>query len=170
VNAATPLPASRRGARAARRATVLAAATTEFADRGLHGASTLDVARRAGLSEPYVARLFPSKQDLFVAVCDRCFARLTAAVAPADGAAPSVEDTRRALLDHRQALLGVMQGLAACGDETLRVAVAPRFIALAAAVGARAGAGPASGAALLAEAALLAVGIERPEATSHPEE
>lgn len=45
----------------------------EFAERGLHGASTEDIARRAGISQPYVFRLFGTKKELFKAVITRCF-------------------------------------------------------------------------------------------------
>lgn len=45
----------------------------EFAERGLHGASTEDIARRAGISQPYVFRLFGTKKELFRAVITRCF-------------------------------------------------------------------------------------------------
>ena len=47
----------------------------EFALRGLHGASTDAIARRAGISQPYLFRLFGSKKELFIAVIDDCFAR-----------------------------------------------------------------------------------------------
>src|SRR5881409_2743284 len=55
-----------------RRADVLDAAQIEFAARGLHGASTEEIARRAGISQPYVFRLFGSKKDLFKAAVARC--------------------------------------------------------------------------------------------------
>ena len=45
----------------------------EFAERGLHGASTEEIARRAGISQPYVFRLFGTKKELYRAVVARCF-------------------------------------------------------------------------------------------------
>jgi AcrR family transcriptional regulator len=57
----------------ARREEILDAALHEFAERGLHGASTEDIARRAGISQPYVFRLFGTKKELFRAVVARCF-------------------------------------------------------------------------------------------------
>ena len=57
----------------ARREAVLGAARHEFAQRGLHGASTDAVARGAGISQPYLFRLFGSKKALFIAVNDLCF-------------------------------------------------------------------------------------------------
>jgi AcrR family transcriptional regulator len=58
-----------------RRGAVLEAARHEFAHHGLHGASTDTIARRAGISQPYLFRLFGSKKELFLAVNDACFAR-----------------------------------------------------------------------------------------------
>ena len=54
---------------------MLEAARLEFARHGLHGASTDAIARRAGISQPYLFRLFGSKKELFLAVNDACFAR-----------------------------------------------------------------------------------------------
>src|SRR5437763_1755784 len=72
-----------------RRETVLEAAVTEFAAGGLAGTSTEDVARRAGISQPYLFRLFPSKKALFLALAERCFQRVeqafTAALADQTG-------------------------------------------------------------------------------------
>jgi hypothetical protein len=55
--------------RSARRS--LDAALEEFAELGLHGASSEDIARRAGISQPYVFRLFATKKELFSAVAPR---------------------------------------------------------------------------------------------------
>jgi AcrR family transcriptional regulator len=62
-----------RKTRDVRRDEVLDAALEEFAGLGLHGASTEDIARRAGISQPYVFRLFATKKELFSAVAARCF-------------------------------------------------------------------------------------------------
>jgi AcrR family transcriptional regulator len=58
-----------------RREAVLEAARHEFAQHGLHGASTDAIARRAGISQPYLFRLFGSKKALFIAVNEQCFQR-----------------------------------------------------------------------------------------------
>src|ERR671936_1765494 len=55
-----------------RREAVLDAAQVEFAARGLHGASTEEIAKRAGISQPYVFRLFGTKKELFKATVARC--------------------------------------------------------------------------------------------------
>ena len=54
-----------------RREAVLAAATREFAEKGLHGASTDTIARAAGISQPYLFRLFGSKKGLYLATVQR---------------------------------------------------------------------------------------------------
>ena len=53
-----------------RRIAVLAAAITEFARAGYAGTSTEAIAARAGISQPYLFRLFGTKKDLFVATYD----------------------------------------------------------------------------------------------------
>jgi AcrR family transcriptional regulator len=56
-----------------RRDAVLDAALVEFAERGLEGTSTEDIARRAGISQPYLFRLFGTKKELYKASVSRCF-------------------------------------------------------------------------------------------------
>jgi AcrR family transcriptional regulator len=56
-----------------RREEILDAALEVFAHRGLHGASTEEIARRAGISQPYVFRLFGTKKELYTALVARCF-------------------------------------------------------------------------------------------------
>src|SRR5450759_3508371 len=58
---------------AERRNDVLDAALVEFAERGLEGTSTEDIARRAGISQPYLFRLFGTKKELFKGTVARCF-------------------------------------------------------------------------------------------------
>jgi AcrR family transcriptional regulator len=55
-----------------RREAVLEAARHEFGQHGLHGASTDVIARKAGISQPYLFRLFGSKKALFIAVIEMC--------------------------------------------------------------------------------------------------
>lgn len=60
------LTATRKTA-AERRRAVLEAALREFAEKGLHGASTDVIARAAGISQPYLFRLFGTKKELYLA-------------------------------------------------------------------------------------------------------
>jgi AcrR family transcriptional regulator len=66
-----------------RRESILDAALIEFAAKGLHGTSTEDVARRAGISQPYVFRLFGTKKKLFAEACRRCMREVRQAMADA---------------------------------------------------------------------------------------
>ncbi len=74
-----------------RRTAVLAAAITEFARSGYAGTSTEAISHRAGISQPYLFRLFGTKKDLFVAtyelVSDRIIAAMTRAGTGLDGEA-----------------------------------------------------------------------------------
>lgn len=105
-----------------RRDEIIDAAFAEFAVHGLHGTSTDAIARRAGVSQPYLFRLFGTKKDLFIAAVNRCF-RVTletfqrAAEGKRDEEA--LEAMGRAyveLLSDRQKLGMQMQGHAACDD------------------------------------------------------
>ena len=62
-----------RKSKEARREEILDAALGVFAEHGLHGASTEEIAKRAGISQPYVFRLFGTKKELYLAVVARCF-------------------------------------------------------------------------------------------------
>jgi AcrR family transcriptional regulator len=113
---------------AERREMVLEAAVVEFAARGLAGTSTEDVARRAGISQPYLFRLFPTKKALFLALVERCFRRVQDAFAAAAGdrtgeeALMAMADAYELLLDDRTLLLLQMQAYAACDDPEIRAA------------------------------------------------
>ncbi|WP_335934551.1 TetR/AcrR family transcriptional regulator [Streptomyces sp. PTD5-9] len=55
-----------------RRESVIRAAITEFARSGYDATSTEVIARRVGVSQPYLFRLFPNKQAMFLAAAERC--------------------------------------------------------------------------------------------------
>ena len=54
-----------------RREEILAVALRHFAAGGFHGTSTESIAREAGISQPYLFRLFRTKRELFLACVDR---------------------------------------------------------------------------------------------------
>ncbi|HSS90340.1 MAG TPA: helix-turn-helix domain-containing protein [Streptosporangiaceae bacterium] len=116
-----------------RREAVLAAAVTEFAARGLAGTSTEDVARRAGISQPYLFRLFPTKKALFLALVDRCFRQVAAAFEAAaadrvgEDALEAMADAYGQLLQDRTLLLLQLQAYAACDDPEIRDATRTGF-------------------------------------------
>jgi len=59
-----------------RRELILEAATAVFGAKTYVGTTTDEVARAAGVSQPYVVRLFGTKEKLFIAVIERAYARL----------------------------------------------------------------------------------------------
>jgi AcrR family transcriptional regulator len=116
-----------------RREAVLAAAVTEFAARGLAGTSTEDVARRAGISQPYLFRLFPTKKALFLALVDRCFRQVAVAFEAAaadrvgEDALEAMANAYHQLLQDRTLLLLQLQAYAACDDPEIRDATRTGF-------------------------------------------
>jgi AcrR family transcriptional regulator len=70
----------------ARRSSILIAAIAEFAPSGYAGTSTETIATRAGISQPYLFRLFGTKKDLFIATYNLVSARIEEAfIDAADG-------------------------------------------------------------------------------------
>jgi AcrR family transcriptional regulator len=61
---------------AERRETIIDAAVEEVARSSFAGATTAAIAARAGISQPYVFRFFPTKKDLALAVIDRAVGRI----------------------------------------------------------------------------------------------
>lgn len=59
-----------------RRASVLNAAIVEFARSGYAGTSTEAIASRAGISQPYLFRLFGTKKELFIATYNMVTSRI----------------------------------------------------------------------------------------------
>ena len=118
---------------AERRELVLDAAVAEFAAHGLAGTSTENVARQAGISQPYLFRLFPTKKALFLELVDRCFRRVSDAFIAAAGdrtgeeALMAMADAYEQLLDDRILLLLQMQAYAACDDPEIRAATRAGF-------------------------------------------
>lgn len=105
-----------------RRDEIIDAAYVEFAAHGLHGTSTEAIARRAGVSQPYLFRLFGTKKDLFIAVVERCFRETLTTfqhAAETAGRADVLEAMGRAyheLLTDRSKLRMQMQAYAECDD------------------------------------------------------
>jgi AcrR family transcriptional regulator len=116
-----------------RREDVLRAAVAEFAERGFAGTSTEAIARRAGISQPYLFRLFPTKKALFIAAAKRCTARIKAEFEKsADGlvgqeALTAMGHAYRDLLADRQWLLLQMQMYVESHDPEIRDAARAGF-------------------------------------------
>ena len=102
-----------------RRDQILAAARTVFAEGG-YQATTDQVARAAGVSQPYVVRLFGSKRDLFLAVYRDTAARVLAAFRPIPAGPDAAFRMGAAyveMLADRDQLRILMQGFIAGTDE-----------------------------------------------------
>jgi AcrR family transcriptional regulator len=118
-----------------RRDAIVAAATEEFATGGLVGASTEAIARRVGVSQPYVFQLFGTKKELFIAVVRSCFARTRLAFEAAardwtpgdalecDSRLMAMGLAYKRLLADRTLLLVQLQAYAACSDPDVRTVV-----------------------------------------------
>ena len=63
-----------------RRQQVLRIAAEEFAEGGLHGASTELIARRAEITQAYIFRMFETKKALFLEVVVAAFDRMSEGV------------------------------------------------------------------------------------------
>jgi AcrR family transcriptional regulator len=135
-----------------RRVEVIEAAVRAFASGGLHGTSTEDVARLAGVSQPYLFRLFGTKRELFLAAVDRSMSRIAeafedAARHPAPAALEVGYNPVLMAMGHRyqellkdQTLLRMqLHAFAASDDSEIRDFVRTRFSDLVARVGALSG-------------------------------
>jgi AcrR family transcriptional regulator len=115
---------------AERREAVLRAAQAAFAQGGLHGTSTEEIAEAAGISQPYLFRLFGTKKRLFVATVERCMAETLELFRGAAGELRG-EDALKAMgtayvamvTSDRTRLLTQMQAYAACDDPDVREAM-----------------------------------------------
>ncbi|AET57253.1 TetR/AcrR family transcriptional regulator [Paenibacillus terrae] len=59
-----------------RKEDILEAGLEVFAQRGYYNTTTALIAEKAGISQPYVFRFFPTKEELFIAVLNRAFDRI----------------------------------------------------------------------------------------------
>lgn len=115
-----------------RRRAVLDAAIAEFAVKGLQGASTEDIARRAEISQPYVMRLFGTKKELFMEAIKLVYSRILQSFqsATTDNQSNNLDAMGEAysrLLTRREELLLFLQGFAAAGDPEIRQLVQKEF-------------------------------------------
>ncbi|HEY7076178.1 MAG TPA: helix-turn-helix domain-containing protein [Solirubrobacteraceae bacterium] len=117
-----------------RREEIVSVAVEHFALGGYHGTSTEAIARDAGISQPYLFRLFGTKKELFLACEDRhhdfleaVFRRAAAAAAPEERLEAMGHAYIETLLPDRHALRFQMQSYAACADPDIRAHVRRRY-------------------------------------------
>jgi len=120
-----------------RRQQLIDAAVKEFAANGFHATSTTVIAKRAGISQPYVYALFPSKQELFLAANERVVERIRGAFAEAARGLTDPADRLDAMgeaylgfLEDRDEIMFQHQANAAAGDPGLREPVRREFMRL----------------------------------------
>ena len=119
---------------AERRDDVLDAALIEFADGGFEGTSTEDIAKRAGISQPYLFRLFGTKKDLYIASVGRChrdtlelFQRAAEGLRGEEAMHAIGQAYMEQLETNRVWLRAQMQGYAASDDPDIRRVVREGF-------------------------------------------
>ncbi|MEV6559814.1 TetR/AcrR family transcriptional regulator [Nocardia sp. NPDC051756] len=119
-----------------RRSQVLAIAAKEFAEHGLHGASTEAIAREAGITQAYIFRMFGTKKALFLELVQAAFERVSDGMRAAGEGNTGLDALSMMgaqyfdLLADRTGLLLQLQGFAACGDPEVRDAVRACFAQL----------------------------------------
>jgi AcrR family transcriptional regulator len=124
-----PVESHQRMSAEERREQIVSAAVIEFARGGLHGTSTEAIAKRVGVSQPYLFRFFETKKDLFIAAIERCFQQTfelfhrAAEGKRGQEALMAMGQAYRAELSDRVRLLAQLQAYAACDDEDVRRAV-----------------------------------------------
>jgi AcrR family transcriptional regulator len=118
---------------AERRGEIIEIAIESFALRGYNGTSTDKVASKAGISQPYLFRLFHTKRELFLACHEVMHGRIAETFAEAvRGAAPeermkAMGDAYTNLLADRTSLLFQMQSYAASSDPEIQARVRERY-------------------------------------------
>jgi AcrR family transcriptional regulator len=109
-----------------RRDQVIAAALVEFAEGGLAGTSTEAIAVRAGISQPYLFKMFGTKRDLFIAASKRCFDNVAQTFTEAaeglagEAALNAMGASYKGLIADRENLMAQLQMYAACHDREVR--------------------------------------------------
>jgi AcrR family transcriptional regulator len=121
-----------------RRLAIVSAAMAEFAQGGYAGTPTDAIARRAGVSQPYLFQLFGTKKELFLAVVREGFARTlrhfheAAEDARGRNAGPdeilmAMGKSYAELIADRDLLLVQLHAYAACADPEIRAVVRSEF-------------------------------------------
>jgi AcrR family transcriptional regulator len=116
---------------AERREQLLDCAAGVFARQGYARATTAQLAKAAGVTEPIIYRHFKSKRDLFIALIERTGQRtleqwerdLTDAETPADRLARLIGDNPMVSPEGRDAYRVFLQAISEVEDEDIRAAV-----------------------------------------------
>lgn len=101
---------------------LIAAAVTAFTTGGYAGTTTDQVARLAGVSQPYVIRLFGTKQALFIATVEHASARVEQQFREAAAHRPDLEslgEAYDAILAERELITVLLHGFTAGADPVI---------------------------------------------------
>jgi AcrR family transcriptional regulator len=101
---------------------LIAAAVTAFSVGGYAGTTTDQVARLAGVSQPYVIRLFGTKQALFIATVKHAADRIEERFRAAAAVRPDLESLGEAydgILAERELVTVLLHGFTAGADPTI---------------------------------------------------
>ena len=116
-----------------RRGEIIGAAIRHFSVGGYTGTSTEAIARDAGISQPYLFRLFKTKRDLFLACHEVMHAQIVETFRRATEGRPLEERLEAmglayaGLLEDRTMLLFQMQSYAAGADPVIQAQVRERY-------------------------------------------
>lgn len=119
-----------------RRRQILEAALHEFGVGGYAGTSASAIAERAGVSQPYVFRLFGTKKDLFVACIEERTRRIREAMRTAGEAAPENPLAAMAnaylalLLEDPMSLRSQLQAWASADDAEIGAAARASYLSI----------------------------------------
>ena len=143
-----------------RKELVLTAATAVFGEHGYVGTTTDAVAKAAGVSQPYVVRMFGTKEALFLAVLERALGRLLDAFEAAvddggDDLHGRIGAAYGELLSDRGLLLSLMHAFVLGSDPAIGSAARRGFLKVYALLRHRAGFSPAEARDFLAHGMLL---------------
>ncbi|PJI94402.1 TetR/AcrR family transcriptional regulator [Luteimicrobium subarcticum] len=156
-----------------RREQILDAATQAFAEHGFAGTTTDQVAQAAGVSQPYVVRIFGSKRCLFRAVFERIGDRIVdafEAVPAGPDARDRLGDAYVELLADRNLLRVLMHGFVAASDPDLGASARAVLVRAFEIYQERTGEGPEEARSFVATGMLINVllATEAPEHTDEP--
>jgi AcrR family transcriptional regulator len=120
-----------------RREEILAIAVRQFAEAGYRGTSTEAIAREAGISQPYLFRLFRTKRELFLACSDRACEQVAAVFRRVAAETPAGQRLERMgqayvdeLLPERHEILMLMQSYVAGADPEIQAHVRDAYLGL----------------------------------------
>lgn len=118
-----------------RRPELLDAALVEFSRKGFYGTPTTAIAARAGISQAYLFRLYPTKEELYVACVAEACGRVREEFARAgephrgdpEGALDAMAEAYEAMLGEGDMLVNQLHSYAACQEPAIREAVHENF-------------------------------------------